>query len=118
MMIRRQFIFLLVLAATLNFSTSETIGNFDNNNYIDNDNNNNNYIDNNNNNYIDGEYYDSYDNEVDSQNSRVGFVEKEERFFGVTSVFEYLADPNNEAFFVIRMFFQVRMILLGKTKLF
>jgi hypothetical protein len=32
----------------------------------------------------------------------------EERFFGVSSVFNFLADPNSEAFFVIRMFFQVK----------
>jgi hypothetical protein len=93
---RRHFIFVLIFAASFYFSSCQTINsNNDDNNGI--------------------EYYDNYENEVDYETSRVGVVEKEERFFGVTSVFEYLANPNNEAFFVIRMFFQARLLYLTET---
>ena len=61
-----------------------------------------------------GEYYYDDVNENDADANDVGdnqFDRKstevaEERFF-VNSVYKFLSDPSSEAFFIIRMFFQV-----------
>ena len=50
---------------------------------------------------------DDGDDQVDRKSTEVA----EERFF-VNSVFKFLSDPSSEAFFIIRMFFQVRLFSL------